>query len=152
MIHGAHVIVYSKNSDADRDFFRDVLAYPFVDVGHGWLIFALPPAEVAVHPSGENDKHELYLMCDDVHAFIAEMAARGVACSEVHEERWGSLTQLTLPGGGKIGVYQPRHPSPKAKAAAPARTPRKAAKKKKVAKKKAPVAKAKKKAAPRRRR
>jgi catechol 2,3-dioxygenase-like lactoylglutathione lyase family enzyme len=116
MIHGAHVIVYSKDSDADRDFFRDVLEYPFVDVGHGWLIFALPPAELAVHPSDENDKHELYFMCDDVQAFIAQMKARGVACSEVHEERWGSITHLTLPGGGKIGVYQPKHPSPKPKA------------------------------------
>jgi len=116
MIHGAHVIVYSRDSGADRDFFRDVLEYPFVDVGHGWLIFALPPAELAVHPSDENDKHELYFMCDDVQAFIAQMKARGVACSEVHEERWGSITHLTLPGGGKIGVYQPKHPSPKPKA------------------------------------
>jgi hypothetical protein len=112
MIHGAHVIVYSKDSEADRAFFRDVLGCPFVDAGHGWLIFALPPAEVAVHPSEENDVHELYLMCDDVHAFIGEMQAKGVACSEVHQERWGSITRVTLPGGGKIGVYQPKHASP----------------------------------------
>ena len=112
MIRGAHVIVYSRDAEADRAFFRDVLKYPFVDAGHGWLIFALPPAEVAVHPSEDNDVHELYLMCDDLQAFLGEMKAMGVACSPVHEERWGSLTHVTLPGGGKIGVYQPKHPSP----------------------------------------
>jgi len=112
MIHGAHVIIFSKDAEADRKFFRDVLGYPFVDAGHGWLIFALPPTEVAVHPSDENDVHELYLMCDDVRAFITDMQAKQVACSEVREERWGSITNLTLPGGGKIGVYQPKHPSP----------------------------------------
>ena len=112
MIHGAHIIVYSTNAEADRDFFRDVLAFPHVDVGHGWLIFRLPPAEVAVHPSERNDAHELYFMCEDVQAFIAAMKAKGVACSDVHEERWGSLTKMTLPGGGKIGVYQPKHASP----------------------------------------
>jgi catechol 2,3-dioxygenase-like lactoylglutathione lyase family enzyme len=116
MIYGAHVIVYSKDAEADRTFFRDVLGYAFADAGHGWLIFALPPAEVAVHPSAANDVHELYLMCDDVHALIAEMKAKNVACSEVHEERWGSITKMTLPGGGKIGVYQPKHASPLAKA------------------------------------
>ncbi len=112
MIHGAHVIIYSKDAEADRAFFRDVLKYPFADAGHGWLIFALPPAEVAVHPSDKNDVHELYLMCDDVHALIADMKSKKVACSPVHEERWGSLTHVTLPGGGKIGVYQPKHPLP----------------------------------------
>ncbi len=117
MIHGAHVIVFSKDAEADRAFFRDVLRYPFADAGHGWLIFALPPAEVAVHPSDENDVHKLYLMCDDVHALIAEMKTKNVSCSAVHEERWGSITDLTLPGGGKIGIYQPKHPSPFAPAA-----------------------------------
>ena len=112
MIHGAHVILYSTDADADRAFFRDVLKYPYADAGHGWLIFALPPAEVAVHPSDTNGKHELYLMCDDVHALIEEMKAKNVACSEVHEERWGSITNVTLPGGGAIGVYQPKHASP----------------------------------------
>jgi catechol 2,3-dioxygenase-like lactoylglutathione lyase family enzyme len=112
MIHGAHVIVYSKDAEADRAFFRDVLGYPFADAGHGWLIFALPPAEVAVHPSDDNDVHELYLMCDDIHALIAEMNAKSVACSAVPEERGGSITNVTLPGGGTIGVYQPKHPSP----------------------------------------
>jgi hypothetical protein len=112
MIHGAHVIVYSKDAEVDRAFFRDVLEYPFADAGHGWLIFALPPAEVAVHPSDANDVHELYLMCDDVHALIATMKAKSVECSAVEEQRWGSITRVTLPGGGKIGIYQPKHPSP----------------------------------------
>jgi hypothetical protein len=112
MISGAHVIIYSKDAEADRAFFRDVLKYPSVDAGHGWLIFALPPAEVAVHPSDENDTHELYFMCDDVHAFMAEMRARKVECSRVDEQRWGSITRVALPGGGKIGVYQPKHASP----------------------------------------
>jgi catechol 2,3-dioxygenase-like lactoylglutathione lyase family enzyme len=112
MIHGAHVIVYSKDAEADRVFFRDVLGYPFADARHGWLIFALPPAEVAVHPSGQNDVHELYLMCDDVHALIETMRAKHVTCSAVDEQRWGSITRVTLPGGGKIGIYQPKHASP----------------------------------------
>ena len=112
MIHGAHVIIYSKNPEADRAFFSDVLNYESVDAGHGWLIFALPPAEIAVHPSEENDVHELLLMCDDVKALIAEMKKRKVNCSPVEEARWGSITRLTLPGGGELGVYQPKHASP----------------------------------------
>ncbi len=112
MIYGAHAIIYSKDSEADRAFFRDVLKYESVDAGHGWLIFALPPAELAIHPSDENDVHELFLMCDDVHALIAEMTKKKVACSPVDEQRWGSITRLTLPGGGKLGVYQPKHGSP----------------------------------------
>jgi len=112
MIHGAHVIIYSTNAEADRAFFRDVLKYPSADAGHGWLIFALPPAEVAVHPSDENDVHEFYLMCDDVKALMVEMKAAKVECSPIHEERWGSITHLKLPGGGKLGVYQPKHASP----------------------------------------
>jgi hypothetical protein len=112
MIHGAHVIIYSKDAEADRAFFRDVLKYDSVDAGHGWLIFALPPSEVAVHPADQNDQHELFLMCDDVHALIAEMKTKKVRCSPVDEQRWGSITRLTLPGGGTLGVYQPKHPSP----------------------------------------
>jgi hypothetical protein len=112
VIYGAHIVVYSKDAEADRAFFRDVLEYPFEDAGHGWLIFALPPAEVAVHPSDKNGVHELYLMCDDVRAFIADMTAKKVACSPIDEQRWGSITRLTLPGGGKLGVYQPKHSSP----------------------------------------
>jgi hypothetical protein len=112
MIHGAHVIVYSKDAEADRAFLRDVLQFPFVDVGHGWLIFALPPAEVAVHPSDANNLHELYLMCDDVHALIHTLRAKNIDCSPVDEQLWGSITQVTLPGGGKLGIYQPKHASP----------------------------------------
>jgi hypothetical protein len=112
MIYGAHVIIYSKDSEADRAFFRDVLKYDSVDAGHGWLIFALPPSEVAVHPSDENNVHELFLMCDDVHALIDEMEKKKVKCSPVDEQRWGSITRIALPGGGTLGVYQPKHPSP----------------------------------------
>ena len=112
MIVGAHSIIYSRNPDADRAFFRDVLALPSVDVGGGWLIFGLPPSEVAVHPSDDNDRHEFYLMCDDVTAFAATMKARGVRCGPIQDQGWGLLTQLTLPGGGNLGVYQPRHARP----------------------------------------
>ena len=113
MIIGAHSVIYSKSPEADRAFLRDVLGFPHVDVGGGWLIFGLPPAEVAVHPSEKNDVHEFFLMCDDIHAFIAEMKNRNVACGELHLQPWGMLTQVMLPGGGKLGVYQPRHPRPK---------------------------------------
>ena len=113
MIIGAHTIIYSTKPDADRGFLRDVLKFTNVDVGEGWLIFGLPPAEVAVHPSGKNDVHELYLMCDDVEEFVASMNKRGIACGAVQPQGWGLLTQVTLPGGGKLGVYQPRHKRPK---------------------------------------
>ena len=113
MITGAHVILYSKQSDKDRAFLRDVLSLPSVDAGEGWLIFGLPPSEVAVHPGERNDVHELYLMSGDIVAFIAEMAKHNLKCSPVMDRGWGLLTQLTLPGGGKLGVYQPRHASPK---------------------------------------
>src|SRR5712691_11592729 len=114
MIIGAHSIIYSKNPEADRAFLRDVLRLPSVDVGDGWLIFGLPPAEVAVHPSPKNNVHEFYLMCADVQAFVAAMAEQGVACSPIQRVGWGQLTQITLPGGGKLGVYQPQHARPKA--------------------------------------
>ena len=114
MITGAHSIIYSRNPDADRAFFRDVLGLPNVDVGGGWLIFGLPPAEVAVHPSDENDLYVLYLMCDDLELFIAKMKDHGVECGPVQNPGWGILTNVMLPGGGKLGVYQPRHPRPKA--------------------------------------
>jgi hypothetical protein len=113
MIIGAHSIIYSTSPDADRAFLRDVIKLTNVDVGGGWLIFGLPPAEVAVHPSDKNDVYEFYLMCDDVKAFIAEMKKGGIVCSAVQDEGWGLLTQLTLPGGGKVGVYEPRHARPK---------------------------------------
>jgi catechol 2,3-dioxygenase-like lactoylglutathione lyase family enzyme len=114
MINGAHVILYSRDVEADRAFLRDVLGLPHVDVGHGWLIFGLPPSEVAVHPGERNDVHEFYLMCDDVEGTIAELGARGVACEAVQHMGWGSLTRIALPGGGKLGLYQPRHERPPA--------------------------------------
>jgi hypothetical protein len=114
MIIGAHSIIYSTNPDADRAFLRDVLTLPNVDVGGGWLIFGLPPAEVAVHPSDTNDRHELYLMCDDIVQFLEEMKTHGISCSQVRDQGWGLLTSLTLPGGGKLGVYQPKHTRPTA--------------------------------------
>jgi hypothetical protein len=113
MINGAHAIIYSTSPDADRAFLRDVLKLPNVDVGEGWLIFGLPPAEVAVHPSDQNDVHELYLMCDDVNAFVTEMDKHNIVCGPVSDEGWGLLTQMRLPGGGKLGVYQPRHERPR---------------------------------------
>ena len=137
MIKGAHVILYSPDADADRAFLRDVIDLGHVDVGDGWLIFGLPPAEVAVHPSDQNDVHELYLMCDDVEAFVGEMQKRRVGCGPVRNLGWGLLTQVTLPGGGKLGVYQPRHARPKPMSAGPgvkkrarstSRTPARAAK------------------------
>src|SRR3954449_10254687 len=99
MISGAHVIVYSKDAEADRAFLRDVLGFGSVDAGRGWLIFALPPAEVAVHPDEQNDRHELYLMCDDLQATIRDLTAKGVSCGAVHEQSWGTLTAIRLPGG-----------------------------------------------------
>jgi len=110
MIFGAHVILYSQDAAADRAFFKDVLGYPSVDAGQGWLIFALPPAELAVHPAEAAARDELYLMSDDLAADITALAAKNVRCSEVEEARWGSLTRIQLPGGGTVGLYQPKHP------------------------------------------
>ena len=114
MITGAHSILYSANSDADRAFLRDVLKFPSVDVGGGWLIFGLPPSEVAVHPSDKNDVHEFYLICDNVEAFVAEMTTLKVVTSPIRNQGWGLITHVTLPGGGKLGVYEPRHARPQA--------------------------------------
>lgn len=112
MLIGAHSIIYSSNPEADRSFLRDVLHLPHVNVGDGWLIFGLPPSEVAVHPSEKNDVHELYLMCDDIDAFLTEMQAHHVACGPVQNQGWGRLARVTLPGGGTLGIYQPRHARP----------------------------------------
>ncbi|HEX3961677.1 MAG TPA: extradiol dioxygenase [Trebonia sp.] len=110
MISGAHVILYSQDADADREFIRAVLGFPHVDAGHGWLIFQLPPAEVAVHPA-EAPGHELYLMCDDIEATIADLATKGAAATaELTEERWGIVATITLPSGAPLSLYQPRHP------------------------------------------
>ena len=111
MIFGAHVIVYSKDATADRAFLRDALGFTSVDAGHGWLIFALPPAEAAVHPAEQNDRHELYFMCDDLKTEIRALGEKGVRCSDVQEARWGSIVKIRLPGGGEVGLYQPKHPT-----------------------------------------
>lgn len=111
-ISGAHAVIHSSNPDADRAFMRDVLNLTHVDVGGGWLIFGLPPSEVAIHPSEKNDLHQFYLMSDDIEAFVAAMKSKNVACDPVQDQGWGLLSALTLPGGGKLGVYQPRHERP----------------------------------------
>lgn len=110
MIFGTHVIVHSKDSMADRAFFREVLGFSSIDAGDGWLIFALPPAEAAIHPAKENPRHELYFMCDDLKTEVTTLANKGVPCSAVQEAAWGSLTRIRLPGGGDVGLYQPKHP------------------------------------------
>jgi catechol 2,3-dioxygenase-like lactoylglutathione lyase family enzyme len=111
MIFGAHVILYSKDVTADRAFCRDVLGFASVDAGHGWLIFALPPAEMAVHPAEELERHELFFMCDDLKAEIVGLGHKGVRVTEVQEARWGSIAKIRLPGGGAVGLYQPKHPT-----------------------------------------
>jgi hypothetical protein len=158
MIIGAHSIVYSKDSTADRGFFQDVLGLSHVDVGGGWLIFALPPAEVAVHPA-KKPSQGLYLMTDDVAAFVASMEEHGIDCTPPADQGWRMLTTLTLPGGGELGVYEPRHARPehsappkargqsKGKAKAPSAAKSSAAKSAKSARKKAAKSAPKKKAA-----
>jgi len=111
MITGAHAILFSQDAEADRDFFRDVLKFEHVDAGGGWLIFALPPAELAVHPGP--DAHQLYLMCDDIAATTDELRARGVETSAVNDQGWGLLSAIRLPGGGELGLYEPKHPTPR---------------------------------------
>jgi hypothetical protein len=113
MITGAHSIIYSTQPEKDRDFIRDVLKFPSIDAGGGWLIFGLPPAEVAVHPAKKNNVHEFYLMCDDIDGLVSEMKSLKVACSKVQKQPWGLLVKLRLPGGGDLGVYQPLHPRPR---------------------------------------
>ncbi|HEY0782309.1 MAG TPA: VOC family protein [Thermoanaerobaculia bacterium] len=121
MFNGAHLLVLSRDPEADRAFLRDVLGFASVDAGHGWLIFGLSPAELAIHPSeagapaasddgGLTGAH-LYLMCDDLSATVAALAAKGVSCGPVEQARWGSLTSIPLPSGGALGLYQPRHPT-----------------------------------------
>ena len=114
MTTGVHIIIYSKDAEADKTFFRDVLGLTNVDVGHGWLIFGLPPSELAVHPSSNNDHAEVYFMCDDINTFVQQMSKHKIPCTEIQNQGWGQLVQLTLPGGGNLGVYQPRHARPEA--------------------------------------
>jgi len=111
VINGSHVIVFSSDAEADRAFFADVLGQPHVDAGGGWLIFKIPPAELAVHPADGPVGHELYFMCDDLDATMSDLRAKGVEFAEgVSEERWGRLTRFRLPSGGEVGMYEPRHP------------------------------------------
>jgi catechol 2,3-dioxygenase-like lactoylglutathione lyase family enzyme len=110
MITGAHTVLYSRDADALRAFFRDVLGFPSVDAGGGWLIFGLPPAELAAHP-GETGT-ELYLMCDDLEATMAELRSKGVELGPVADQGWGRVTTIALPDGGELGLYEPRHPRP----------------------------------------
>ena len=113
MITGVHAVIFTADAEADRAFFRDVLELPSVDAGGGWLIFALPPAELAAHPADDGGHHELYLMCDDVHATVEELKAKGAEVSpSVSDEGFGLLTTIRLPGGGGLGLYEPRHPTP----------------------------------------
>ena len=111
MISGAHAIIYSRDAEADRAFFRDVLKLDSVDSGGGWLIFALPPSEVAVHPAESSGRHELYLLCDDIEGALAEIQDRGIkVAGAVVEQPWGRLAMIVLPGGGELGIYEPKHP------------------------------------------
>ena len=113
MINGVHVLIYSKKAAADKKFFRDVLKCPNVDVGGGWLIFGLPPTELAFHPSPDVISQELYLMCEDIHQFVAEMKKHDIECRKISSQAWGLHTKLILPSGAKLGVYQPKHERPK---------------------------------------
>jgi catechol 2,3-dioxygenase-like lactoylglutathione lyase family enzyme len=112
MIIGLHTLIYSKDAEKDRAFFKDVLGFNAVDSGGGWLIFAAPPTELGVHPTDEGgeEMHELYLMCDDIKKTTADLKAKGIKCSEVNDAGWGLLTMITLPGGSELGLYEPRHP------------------------------------------
>jgi catechol 2,3-dioxygenase-like lactoylglutathione lyase family enzyme len=118
-ITGAHVLLYTTDPDADRGFFRDVLGFRSVDAGHGWLIFALPPGELALHPTGDGVVRQeagvvpasLYLMCDDVAGTVRSLEAKGVTCTPLATERWGIRTTFRLPSGGEVGLYQPTHPT-----------------------------------------
>jgi hypothetical protein len=112
VIIGAHLIRFSADPEADRAFLGEVLGLSSLDAGGGWLIFALPPAEAAVHPAEEGGATELYFMCDNLESEMASLAQRGVRCSAVEEARWGSVTKIAMPGGGELGLYQPKHPSP----------------------------------------
>jgi hypothetical protein len=112
VVTGAHIIIHSEDAEADKAFFKSVLQFPNVDAGHGWLIFGLPPSEIAVHPSDENGVHECYLLCDDIEEFVAEMQRQRIECSQITSQRWGSVVYLTLPGGGKLGIYEPKHARP----------------------------------------
>jgi len=131
VISGAHAIIYSAKPEADRSFLKDVLGLKGVDVGGGWLVFGLPPSEVAVHPADTSGKHELFFLVANVDDFITAMRRHEIPCGPIQEQTWGRLTEVTLPGGGTIGVYQPRHASPPTRRATrPRAKPRSTARKK----------------------
>jgi predicted enzyme related to lactoylglutathione lyase len=113
VINGAHVLLYVNDADATRAFFRDVLRFRSVDAGEGWLIFALPPAELGIHPAdGGGEKTELYLMCHDVERTVAELRARGAETTKpITDQGWGKVTAIRIPGGRELGLYEPRHPT-----------------------------------------
>ena len=110
MLTGAHVVVYSKDAEADRAFFRDILGFRSVDAGHGWLIFAVPAAEVAFHPHDQNNKHEMFLTCDNLEMQVTALQKKGVLVGKISEEQWGARATISLPGGGAIELYEPKHP------------------------------------------
>ncbi len=114
MITGSHSIIYSSNPDKDRAFIRDVLEFPYVDIGDNWLIFALPPSELAVHPSDKDGSQEFYLLCDDIVTFVNQTRKHNVKCNKVQTLTWGKLTTIRLPGGGPLKVYEPLHKRPRA--------------------------------------
>jgi catechol 2,3-dioxygenase-like lactoylglutathione lyase family enzyme len=110
-IIGLHAILYSKKAEATRAFFRDVLGFPSVDAGRGWLIFAAPPAELAVHPAEDKEEHELFLMCDDIETTVAELQQKGIVTRPIQDQPWGRLTRIVLPSGDELGMYEPKHPT-----------------------------------------
>jgi catechol 2,3-dioxygenase-like lactoylglutathione lyase family enzyme len=110
MLTGARVVIYSRDAEADRRFFAKILGFRSVDAGQGWLIFGLPAAEVAFHPHDNNNQHEMFLVCDNLKAQMTALEKKGVRFGEIGEERWGIRTTISLPGGGKIGLYEPSHP------------------------------------------
>jgi predicted enzyme related to lactoylglutathione lyase len=112
VVNGVHALIYTTDAEGTRAFFRDVLRLSSVDAGDGWLVFALPPAELAAHPASEDGRHELYFMCDDVHATVEELEGRGVEFTkQIADEGWGLVTSIAMPGGGELGLYEPRHPT-----------------------------------------
>jgi catechol 2,3-dioxygenase-like lactoylglutathione lyase family enzyme len=113
MINAVHTLIHAEDAEKTRNFFRDVLGFPAVDAGHGWLIFALPPAELGIHPAEGEARHEIYLMCDDIERTVAELRAKGVEIAEpVHDLSYGLMTKIVIPGAGRMGLYQPKHPTP----------------------------------------
>ena len=111
MITGIHALIYTKQAEQVREFFKKTLKFPTVDAGHGWLLFGLPPAEMGVHPTDKDGSYDLYLMCDNLPALMKSLQAKGVSCSLTEQEDWGLKTTIQLPSGGEIGLYQPTHPT-----------------------------------------